>query len=69
MLLMMVTLEMMMMAMMMTIIMMAMAMMMMIDIAGAPHGVSPLLRHKSGVPTMVMMIIVIRKRKHIIMMA
>ena len=46
---MMVTLEMMMMAMMMTI-MMAMAMMMMIDIAGAPHGVSPLLRHKSGVP-------------------
>ena len=65
---MMVTLEMMMMAMMMAI-MMAMAMMMMIDIAGAPHGVSPLLRHKSGVPTMVMMIIVIRKRKHIIMMA
>ena len=57
-----------MMAMMMAI-MMAMAMMMMIDIAGAPHGVSPLLRHKSGVPTMVMMIIVIRIREHIIMMA
>ena len=65
---MMVTLEMMMMAMMMAI-MMAMAMMMMIDIAGAPHGVSPLLRHKSGVPTMVMMIIVIRIREHKIMMA
>ena len=65
---MMVTLEMMMMAMMMAI-MMAMAMMMMIDIAGAPHGVSPLLRHKSGVPTMVMMIIVIRRREHIIMIA
>ena len=55
--------------MMVTLEMMMMSMMMMIDIAGAPHGVSPLLRHKSGVPTMVMMIIVIRKRKHIIMMA
>ena len=41
---------MMMLMMMVTLEMMMMAMMMMIDIAGAPHGVSPLLRHKSGVP-------------------
>ena len=56
---------MMMLMMMVTLEMMMMAMMMMIDIAGAPHGVSPLLRHKSGVPTMVMMTIVIRRREHI----